>query len=99
MQSFYLERFERDMGCTEADWLRWLPGAIGEHPWKLKANAASVCLGVGTLGLNWRVAQPRAIGLVHMPRLLMSFCFNGLDEAQRYAFMQRFDLYMQRGGG
>ena len=34
MQSFYDERFERDMGCTEADWQRWLPDAIGEHHWK-----------------------------------------------------------------
>ena len=30
MQSFYAERFERDMGCTEAEWLRWLPAAIGD---------------------------------------------------------------------
>ncbi|TXT33069.1 MAG: hypothetical protein FD135_5564, partial [Comamonadaceae bacterium] len=30
MQAFCPERFERDMGCTEADWLRWLPQAVGE---------------------------------------------------------------------
>jgi hypothetical protein len=29
----------------------------------------------------------------------VSFRFAGLDEAQRYAFMKRFDLYTQRGGG
>ena len=27
------------------------------------------------------------------------FRFAGLDDAQRYAFMKRFDLYMHRGGG
>lgn len=27
------------------------------------------------------------------------FVFSGVDEAQRHAFMTRFDLYMQRGGG
>jgi hypothetical protein len=31
--------------------------------------------------------------------LLVSFRFAGVDEAARYAFMKRFDLYMQRGGG
>ena len=36
MQSVYDERFERDMACTEAEWLRWLPAAIGEHHWKLQ---------------------------------------------------------------
>ena len=99
MQSFYPERFERDMGCTEAEWLRWLPNALGAHPWKLQTNAAGVRIGDGALGLKWQVAQPRVIALIQMPRLLVSFRFAGLDEAQRYAFMKRFDLYMQRGGG
>ena len=33
MQSAYAERFEREMGCTEAEWLMWLPAAIGEREW------------------------------------------------------------------
>ena len=99
MQSFYPELFERDMACTEAEWLRWLPQAIGEHHWKLQAKSAGVRIGDGALGLKWQVAEPRVIALVRMPRFLVSFRFAGLDEAQRYAFMKRFDLYMQRGGG
>ena len=99
MQSFYAERFEREMGCTEAEGLRWLPNAIGEQHWKLQAHAAGVRIGDGALGLRWRVAAPRVIALISMPRLLVSFRFAGLDEVQRYAFMKRFDLYMQRGGG
>jgi len=31
--------------------------------------------------------------------LHVSFRFEGLDARQRRAFMKRFDLYMQRGGG
>ena len=27
-ESFYAERFEREMGCTEAEWLGWLPSAM-----------------------------------------------------------------------
>ena len=30
---------------------------------------------------------------------LVRFAFAGLDDAERYRFMKRFDLYMQRGGG
>jgi hypothetical protein len=37
--------------------------------------------------------------MVRMPRLLVSFRFAGLNDVQRHTFMQRFDLYMQRGGG
>ena len=99
MQPFYLEFFERDMACTEADWLRCLPNAIGANPWELKTNAASVYIGAGALGLTWHSAAPRVIARMRLPRLLVNFRFNGLGEAQRHAFMQRFDLYMQRGGG
>jgi hypothetical protein len=99
MQSFYPERFEREMGCTEDEWLRWLPDAIGDHFWKLQAHSAGVRIGDGALGLTWARAEPRVIALMSIPRLLVSFRFAGLDEAQRHAFMKRFDLYMQRGGG
>ena len=99
MQSFYAERFEREMGCTETEWLRWLPAAIGEHHWKLQHRSAGVRIGDGALGLKWQVGEPRVIALVRMPRLLVTFRFAGLSEAQRHSFMKRFDLYMLRGGG
>lgn len=99
MQSFYPERFEREMGCTEAEWLMWLPRAVGDRPWKLQAGAAGVRIGDGALGLKWQVAAPRVIALVRIPVLKVSFRFVGMDEAQRYEFMKRFDMYMQRGGG
>lgn len=99
MQSFYAEHFEREMGCTEAEWLRWLPAAIGSHPFEPGAQAVSVQMGAGQLTLTWRVAAPRVIALLCIPRLLVNFRFSGLNGAQRDAFMKRFDLYMQRGGG
>ena len=34
----------------------------------------------------------------HVP-VLVAFRFQRLDADQRYAFMQRFDLYMHPGGG
>ena len=99
MQSSYDERFEREMGCTEAEWLRWLPAAMGENHWKLQSQSAGVRIGDGALGLKWKVGEPRVIGLVSIPRLLVQFRFAGVDDAARYTFMKRFDLYMQRGGG
>jgi hypothetical protein len=99
VQSYYDERFEREMGCTEAEWLTWLPRAIGEHPYKLHHGSAGVRIGDGALGLKWQVGEPRVISLLRIPRLLVQFRFGGLSAEQRYAFMSRFDLYMQRGGG
>jgi hypothetical protein len=99
MQSAYAERFEREMGCTEAEWLMWLPAAIGDHESHRQTCSAIVTILSGTLRLGWRVGEPRVIAQVRLPRLHVSFRFEGLDADQRLAFMKRFDLYMQRGGG
>lgn len=99
MQSHYAEQFDRDMGCTEREWLRWLPNAIGAHSHQRVLQAVTVQIGTGQLTLSWQAGEPRVIALARIPRLLVSFRFTGLDDAQRYLFMKRFDLYMQRGGG
>ena len=99
MQSSYAEKFEREMGCTETEWLRWLPAAVGACAWRIEGDQAVVDLPPGRLALHWAQQAPRVIALMRMPVLRVSFTFSGLDAAQRYAFMKRFDLYMQRGGG
>lgn len=99
MQSYYPETFERDMACTEAEWLAWLPAAIGPHGYELDQGVARVTLGGGELRLQWQAQAPRVIALVRLPRLQVSFCFEGVPEVQRQTFMRRFDLYTQRGGG
>jgi len=99
VQSFYPETFERDMSCTEAEWLSWLPRAVGDHPHEVHGAMAQVTLGTGRLQLAWRAQPERVIALMRLPRLALRFAFSGVGEAERYAFMQRFDLYTQRGGG
>ena len=44
---------------------------------------------------------PRELEVVveRLPRLAVTFAFEGMDEAARQRFMKRFDLTMQRGGG
>ncbi|MEA3395467.1 MAG: hypothetical protein U9R55_12640 [Pseudomonadota bacterium] len=99
MQSFYPERFERDMACTETEWLQWLPRAVGPHACQVSGTSAQVAIGEGELRLTWQVMPPRVIALLRLPRLRLDFAFSRLDDAQRHAFMKRFDLYTQRGGG
>ena len=93
-------RFERDYGCTERDWLRWLPGAVREQPWQLdEGGRAQVHIGAGVLRLCWRALPPRQIAMVRMPRLAVNFEFVGVAAAEQQVFLRYFDLYMQRGGG
>lgn len=104
MQAFYDTAFSREMGCTETEWLAWLPAALGEHVWQRTGSSVQVYVQTSQsvqaqLRIRWREATPRQIALLRIPRLLVDFEFFGLDDAQRYALMRRFDLYMQRGGG
>lgn len=99
MQSHYAAQFDREMGCTETEWLGWLPEAMGSVEWQQKSGSAHAQLGVGSLNISWQTGEPRRIALFKIPRLLVQFRFEGLDDEQRYTFMKRFDLYMQRGGG
>lgn len=93
-------RFTRDHSCTEPDWLRCLPGAVGSHALQLgPPGTATVTIGAGCLHLAWQVQPPRRIALAQFPRLLVDYRFENLDEAERASFMRYFDLYIQRGGG
>jgi hypothetical protein len=99
MQAHYPEAFDREMGCTEAEWLVWLPGAVKGRPVEAAGGRARVAIGTGQLMLAWHILPPRQIALMRIPRLAVSFRFSGVDEAPREAFMRYFDLYTQRGGG
>ncbi|MCU0968774.1 MAG: hypothetical protein MUF03_08100 [Rubrivivax sp.] len=94
------EQFEREQGCTEAEWLGWLPVAVHGHP--LHRNVpgeAIVEIDAGTLTLRWQPLEPRQIALIRLPRMRVQYRFDGVDEAARRGFMRLFDLHIQRGGG
>ena len=105
MQSAYAESFERMMTCSVADWARLLPPAIGEHAFVLTDGAATIQLAAAStpsrasLCIRWREAPERRIALVRLPQLNVSFQFDNSNATERLVFMQRFDLFMQRGGG
>lgn len=101
MQSTYDNEFSREHGCTESDWLRWLPGAVHGCPWSLlrPGKARIALVDGGTLTLRWHGLPPRRVGSAAMPRLSVHYLFDGVDDEGRLSFMRYFDLYMQRGGG
>jgi hypothetical protein len=95
------ERFEREYGCTEREWLNWMPGATAGRPLEQAPGhpGLSVAIGGGRLRLQWQVLPPRVIALVRIPRLTVSFIFEGVSLPERREFLRRFDLFLQRGGG
>jgi hypothetical protein len=99
VQSHYPERFERDMGTTESEWLAALPRALGAHAHVLGDGQARVQIDQGHLQLHWHALPPRVIALLRMSRLAVQFRFEGVPEEARHRFMKHFDLSLQRGGG
>jgi hypothetical protein len=91
--------FEREYGCTEADWLRWLPGAVRDQALAVSSGQAHIAIGGGDLRLAWTVLPPRQIGMIRMPRMAVTFAFGGVEAEARADFLRYFDLYLQRGGG
>lgn len=94
------ERFDREYGCTEAEWRGWMPRATHGHPYtEPRPGRLEVRIGEGALDLTWTVLSPRVIALVRLPRLAVSFTFREVEPEARRAFMRVFDLHLQRGGG
>jgi len=101
LQTHYPERFDREMGCTEAEWLRWLPEASGSWPVVVDqpSRRATVHIGDGRCALSWSPLPDRQIALMRIPRLSTTFDFDQASAEARDAFMRHFDLHTQRGGG
>lgn len=95
------ERFAREMGSSEAEWRRALPGAVSAHrlEWAGDGAARVHLADGGHLALQWQVLEPRRIGLARFARLQVDFAFESVEVERRIAFMRHFDLFMQRGGG
>ena len=112
MQAWYDAAFDREMGCTEADLRSVLPGALRDATLRWSASGVEADFSAsdragsnakpvtgGRLTLHWSTLPPRRIALMSMPRLAVSFRFDGLADADRQRVMRYFDLYTQRGGG
>lgn len=87
------------MGCTRAEFLRWLPGATRHAPMQLQADKAVVKIGEATVEISFTPAPPRKIALVSLPVLKVVFRFSGAETGAYRDFMAYFDLYTKRGGG
>jgi len=95
------ERFDRTMGCSQADLLRWLPDALAGASMEIDERQR-LCLARwdwGHLQLGWEVLQDRKIALLSIPCMKVSFSYSGATAEQRFQIQRKFDLNTQRGGG
>jgi|SRR5215831_16834158 len=89
----------RQMSCTRAEFMSWIPGAIRMSPFHVDGNTVTISTGGGTVQITLEEKEPRRAGLMSLPMLEVAFRFIGLDDAARDDFLAYFDLYTRRGGG
>ena len=84
-----------DATITRGDFLRLLPEATGQHDFSERDGVFH--------GAGWRICfTPIArleIGMVRLDRHRVEIRFEGLSAEAEEAFMRRFTLAYQRGGG
>ena len=89
----------REMGCTWAEFLRWLPGATRHASIICNGDLHRVLLEQGTVEINITELPVRRIASITLPVLAVRFRFIAMDDAARVAFLAYFDHYTRRGGG
>ena len=90
---------EREMGCTRAEFTRWLAGATRGAPLRVEGDEVTVLVDGGRVEISLAERAPRRLALLSLPVLAVRFRFLDLDAAAREAFLAHFDAYTRRGGG
>ncbi len=63
-------------------------------------GVARIADGAGTIVIAFQGLPPKRLGgLLLLPQARVTLDMTGLDEARAVAFLQRFELAFQRGGG
>ena len=94
-----LIRIEKLMSLTLSEFQLTLAPLTGA-PLATHLNEVEIPLGPGHVAIHYE-ARPSARlgGLLVMPRALVSLTFLGVPEPEQRAFLKRFELTFQRGGG
>jgi len=92
-------RLRRQMACTRAEFMAWLPGATRHAQLRVHGNTVTISTGSGSVLITFEEGLPRRAGAMALPVLEVSFGFSGLDGTARERFLHYFDLYTRRGGG
>lgn len=87
------------MSITHAELFRLLPLAVGKRPYTVAGNRIIVDAEPGSVEIEYSGEQQRRIASLVLPVTHLHLRFRGATPEAAAAFMKRFDLSFQRGGG
>ena len=98
-----MRQIKREMGCTTADLVRWLPQALDDLylQTSLKIDGQDLLdVSDPILSITGITLPKRKIALLNIPVLDLNLCFSPFFPKERLGdVLKRFDLYTRRGGG
>ena len=89
----------REMSITHKDFFRLLPRAVNGAPVACDGNQAHIATEAGRVKITLAPERVRKLGLMEFPVTPVSIEFDGFNPADQTAFLSRFDLAYQKGGG
>ena len=92
-------RLTREMSITHKDFFRLLPRAVNGVPVTRRDNQAHIATEAGRVKITLAPESIRKLGLMEFPVTGITIEFNGFSAAEQAAFLSRFDLAYQKGGG
>ena len=92
-------RLTREMSITHKDFFRLLPRAVNGAPVTRQGNQADIATGAGRVKITLAPETTKKLGMMEFPVTRVSIELSDFTPAGQAAFLARFDLAYQRGGG
>lgn len=94
------DRVEKVMALTLADFHRSLATLAPGLALRDGQTGVEIDTGEASVSITFEEQQDATLGgLLALPRARVTLTLDGLDDAERAAFLSRFDRAFQRGGG
>ena len=92
-------RLIREMSITHKEFFRLLPKAVNNAALARQGNKVDITTGAGLVKITLSPETVRKLAIMEFPVTEVSIEFSGFSTTERAAFLARFDLAYQKGGG
>lgn len=93
-------RISMEMGFTHADFMRTIGIVLEGKPYQTTERRIDLAENGRTVTISLSEQRERKIGpTIKFPLIDVEIVFSGYPEAERKAFMARFEMLFRRGGG
>ena len=89
----------REMSISHREFFRLLPRAVEGAPVTRQGTRVGITTDSGQVNITLAPERVRKLGLMEFPVTPVTIEFDGFNAAEQAAFLSRFDLAYQKGGG